>query len=90
MKVYAFIALLIVSGAMRSNRESEKMLCCNDYAFKLPILYSSTISRERFKCISSYLRFDGMYLREERRPTDKLAALREVTDMFTTILSTIL
>jgi len=81
-EIYAYIGLLISSGATKSNREPVSVLWFEDYPFRRPI-YGATMSRTRFSHISAYLRFDDMDTRQERSE-DKLAPIREIVDMFTT------
>lgn len=81
-EIYAFIGLLICTGATKSTREPVRMLWMKDLCFQRPI-YPATMSRSRFSHISAYLRFDDMHTREERKK-DKLAPIREIVELFTT------
>lgn len=80
-EIYAFIGLLICSGATKSNREPVTMLWSSGFLFQRPI-YAATMSRTRFTTICSYLRFDDKTSRERRVSSDKLAPIREINDLF--------
>ena len=80
-EIYAYIGLLICSGATKSNCEPISMLWCSDYAFQR-LLFSATMSRTRFSQISTFLRFDDMNTRNERVVRDKLAPICEIMDLF--------
>lgn len=57
------------------------MLWCTDFLFQRPI-YAATLSKTRFSTLPAYLRFDDLFTCAERVVTDKLAAIREITDLF--------
>ena len=81
MELYAFIGLLICSGALKGNREPIGMLWKTDPCFQRPI-FSATMPRTRFSQVSSWMRFDNRDTRQERRETDKLAPIRDVAERF--------
>lgn len=45
-------------------------------------IYMAAMSRDRFREIVRFMRFDDMNIRKERKATDKLAPLRAITDIF--------
>ena len=63
----------------KSNLESLKELWSNRTG--RPI-FTATMSRTRFSQILKYLRFDNPETREERKADDKLAAFRDVWELF--------
>lgn len=44
--------------------------------------YTASLSRNRLEEISTFLRFDDKSTRAERKENDKLAAIREVWNLF--------
>lgn len=80
IELRAFIGLLILAGVHRSNRQSLEDLWGSDgdgiEKFRL------VMSIKRFKFIVRCLRFDDRATREERRQTDKLAAVRQIFEQF--------
>ena len=75
----AFIGLLLLAGVYRGNRESLEELWSRKYG--RPV-FLATMSLKRFKLILRFCRFDNENTREERRATDKLAAIRDLWTMF--------
>ena len=75
----AFIGLLLLAGVYRGNQESLEELWSRKYG--RPI-FLATMSLKRFKQLLRYCRFDNKNTREERRATDKLAAIRDLWTMF--------
>jgi hypothetical protein len=73
----AFIGLLILIGVTRGRNESLDQLWSNEWG--RPIC-RATMSKERFKEFLRFIRFDDKDTRQERRATDKLAAIREIFD----------
>ncbi|XP_031343697.1 piggyBac transposable element-derived protein 3-like [Photinus pyralis] len=57
------------------------MLWQTDPCFQRPI-FSATMPRTRFSQISSWMRFDNKDTRENRRKTDKMAPIRDLSDSF--------
>ena len=45
-------------------------------------IYTAAVSRDRFREIVRFMRFDNMNIRKEKKVTDKLAPLRAITDIF--------
>ncbi|XP_017882546.1 uncharacterized protein LOC108626410 [Ceratina calcarata] len=82
VEIDAFFGLLLLMGRFGEFRESEQDLWKQDTGLSRPH-YIATMSRDRFINILKYIRFDDSTTREERRKHDKLAALREVTNIFT-------
>lgn len=78
----AFLGILILTGRFRESRESVRNLwSTTNNAFTRPI-YQATMSRNRFTDILRHLRFDDLSTRAERKEKDKLAPIREITEIF--------
>ncbi|XP_037040304.1 piggyBac transposable element-derived protein 4-like [Bradysia coprophila] len=75
----AFIAVLYARGAMGLKNMSVSNIFSTKYG---PELIRGTMSRERFKSIMRYLRFDVKETRAERLQTDKFAMARQIWDKF--------
>jgi len=76
VELKGFIGLLLISGLLGKSRKSIKSLCSRS-----PLessVFRATMSRNRFETIVSCLRFDDKLTREERKKTDKFAAIREI------------
>lgn len=81
VEIRAFLGLLILMGRYRESREKVHDLWRTDTGTSRPI-FSATMSRDRYLTLLSVIRFDDMNSRVERKKQDKLAPLREVTDIF--------
>lgn len=75
----AFLGLLFVIGVTKGRNESINQLWGEEWG--RPFL-RATMSKSRFEGFLQFIRFDDKESRAERRVTDKLAAIREVTDVF--------
>lgn len=80
-EIEAFIGLLFILGALHSSKEPITMLWSQDPVFCRPVV-SAIMSRDRFKQILCFLRFDNYETRTERRAADKLAPIRDIFDGF--------
>lgn len=80
VEIRSFLGLLIFAGAIRSGHQNLEDLWKRD-GTGLEIFYG-TMSLRRFFFLLQTIRFDNIHDREERRKLDKLAAFREVYDMF--------
>jgi hypothetical protein len=76
----AVIGLLIYGGVFESSRQDIESLYKMDGTGRL--FFSAVMSKNRFRFLLSVIRFDDKATRTERRLEDKMAALREVLDMF--------
>jgi len=74
----SFLGLLIFAGVFRSGFESVDELWSPDGR---PI-FKATMSLKRFKQILRFIRFDNQATRATRQATDKLAAFRDIFEMF--------
>lgn len=76
----AFIGLLYLAGALRSNRQSLEELWgedgCGVERFRL------VMNLKRFKFLVRCTRFDDINTRESRKAQDKLAAVRDMFQLF--------
>lgn len=70
----AFFGILIACGVHRSNKEHTNELWAND---GLPLIKAS-MSRDRFKLLLRFIRFDNEYTRAERIGLDKAAPIRDI------------
>lgn len=66
----AYIGLLISMGALQASAEPIDMLWTSDGAYCS--VFPATVSRDRFKLITSFMRFDNFQTREIRKQKDKL------------------
>ena len=81
-EMYAFCGLLLMAGCCRGRKESLMDMWLNaDMALRRPV-FSATMSRNRFKEILRYIRFDDSRTRAQRRALDKLAPFREIFGLF--------
>ncbi|CAG7815165.1 unnamed protein product [Allacma fusca] len=78
-EIMAFIGLMYMAAAYGMRRPSTKRLWREDKRYQLHA-FSATMSRERFRNLMRFLRFDDIETREERRAVDKLAPIRELTE----------
>ncbi|CAF1150639.1 unnamed protein product [Didymodactylos carnosus] len=80
VELKGFIGLLLISGLRGKSRKSIKSLWARS-PLESPV-FRATMSRNRFETIASCLRFDDKTTREERKNTDKFAAIREIWSDF--------
>ncbi|KAK9297115.1 hypothetical protein QLX08_009079 [Tetragonisca angustula] len=81
VEIDAFLGLLLLIGRYRESKESKNDLWKVDNALSRRF-YTATMSRDRFVDILRYICFDDPLTREERKADDKLAPLRDVTNIF--------
>lgn len=81
VELRAFLGLLILRGVCRAKRESVHNLWSTDSAFARPV-FIATMSRERFKQLLRFLKFDDYETRADRVATDKLSAIRDMYEIF--------
>lgn len=75
----AYIGLLLLSGVFRSNNEGMRLLWDRSFGREI---FRTTMPRTRFEEISANLRFDDRLTRPQRQRRDKLAAVREMWDLW--------
>ena len=75
----AYIGLLILAGVYKSRGEAAASLWD---AQSGRVIFRATMPLKLFYTYSSTIRFDNRGTRAARRATDKLAAIREVWDMW--------
>jgi hypothetical protein len=75
IEMYAFFALLLAAGHMKSSAVSIKRLWNKMYG---PMMFRATMSEVRFKQILRFIRFDERETRSVRRLKDKFAPLRSI------------
>lgn len=73
-EIYAYFGLLLFAGAAKSHDENYYDLWA-DHAHPID---KATMSRRRDEQLSKCIRFDNKATREERRRTDKAAAISEI------------
>lgn len=76
-EMYAFIGLLIMTGANHSNNDNTKDL----WAITSYPLYRATMGINRFWALLRFIRFDDANTRSQRTLTDKAASIRDVWTM---------
>ncbi|XP_071051100.1 piggyBac transposable element-derived protein 4-like [Onthophagus taurus] len=81
IEIYAVLGLLLLIGRFRESRESRNDLWRKDNVLSRQ-MYTVVMARDRFKDILRFIRFDNTETREDRKKVDKLAPIREVSDMF--------
>ncbi|KAM3603127.1 uncharacterized protein V6R79_016937 [Siganus canaliculatus] len=75
----AFIAILYVRGACCGNGLDLESFWSEEWG---NVFFKTTLSRERFRKIMRYLRFDLVATRSQRQATDKFTHVRMVWDRF--------
>ena len=75
----ALLGVLIFSGYQRDNYLSTREMFCPTTG---SAFYCAAMSEDRFSFLVNCLRFDDKDTREERRQTDKFAAIRKIWDIF--------
>jgi hypothetical protein len=80
IELKAFIGLLLLGGLLGKSKTDLKCLWRRS-PLESPI-FKATMSRSSFQKIIACLRFDDKTTREERKKTDKFAAIREVWSYF--------
>jgi hypothetical protein len=78
-EMWAFIGLLILAGVHRAKNESLDEL--RSMINGRPI-FRATMSKNRFRTLLRFCRFDNRTTRDERSKIDKLAPIRDVWMMF--------
>nr|XP_023027886.1 piggyBac transposable element-derived protein 3-like [Leptinotarsa decemlineata] len=76
-----FLGVLVKAGALRCRRESTKEIWSTNTSIRRSF-FSAALPRNRFGEISSFLRFDDKSTRAQRKEQDKLAAIRDIWEMF--------
>src|SRR5690606_111095 len=80
-ELMAFLGLLLQAGVEKSwDRPTDELFNCVE---SNPI-YRAVMSRDRFKNILRYIRFDDKRTRPHRLETDKIAAIRYIWELFLT------
>jgi len=75
----ATIGMLILAGVYRGRLEPLEDLWSKEHSRSI---FAAVMTMKRFNEILRYLRFDNKSTRHQRRATDKLAAFRDVWEMF--------
>lgn len=81
VEINAFLGLLLIIGRFRESDETKDYLWTKNTAFSRQV-YAAVMSCDRFKDISKFIRFDDITTRADRKVIDKLAPLRDVTNIF--------
>ena len=77
-EMMAFIGVLIMFGLKQDNHVPTQEMFSKTTG---PALYRAAMGERRFSFLLRAIRFDDMETREERKRTDKFAAIREIWDM---------
>lgn len=80
VELRAFLGLLMYSAVFKSNHENVDFLFATDGTGRE--IFRCVMSKLRFLCILHCLRFDNPADREERKQTDKLAAVSYMFNQF--------
>lgn len=78
-EIKALFGLLYLSGVLKDAHLTVDDLWSPVFG---PVLFRCTMSKNRFEFLVNCLRFDNKETREERKKTDKLAAIRQIWQMF--------
>lgn len=78
-EIRALLGILISSGCQRDNHLSTREMFSPQTGSPL---YRAAMSEEPFTFLVSCLRFDDKETREQRRLTDRFAAIRKIWDIF--------
>ncbi|CAJ0966351.1 unnamed protein product [Ranitomeya imitator] len=76
-ELHAFLGILIAAGVHRANKENLEEMW---NVAALPLIRAA-MSRDRFKMILRFIRFDNENTRAERVQTDKAAPIRDIWTM---------
>nr|CAH7735214.1 unnamed protein product [Callosobruchus chinensis] len=80
VELKALIGLLYLAGVMKSSHlNAEDLWRVDGTGIEI---FRLTMSLQRFRFLLRHLRFDDLETREARKSLDRLAAIREVFDMF--------
>ncbi|CAH2009352.1 unnamed protein product, partial [Acanthoscelides obtectus] len=82
IEIRAFIGLLFLIGTMRCSRKNIHLLWDNSKGNGIESCYL-TMSEQRFRFLLRCLRFNNINDRNMRKELDKMAAIREVFELFT-------
>lgn len=80
-EISALIGILFLIGTLRSSRKNAAQLWDNSKGSGVEACYLS-MSEKRFRFLLRCLRFDDVRDRRERETIDKLAAIREISELF--------
>lgn len=83
-EVYACIGLLILAGVLKGKHEHYRDLW-GDVGGRAPFI--ATLSRDRFQLFIRLCRFDDKTTRDQRKPSDNMAHVREMFDTFNATLT---
>lgn len=81
VELKAFIGLLYAQGVLHDHRRSLGSLWRRDGVLSSPI-YSAAFSRDRFREIARFIRFDDHLTTEARRKCNRYEPIREMADAF--------
>ena len=73
--LYAFFGLCIIRGVLRGKNEPLSSFWSQEFGINV---FKETMSRNRFKDIKRYIRFDDKTTRSQRRGANKFAAIQEL------------
>lgn len=76
IEMNAFIGLQLLSSILKTNHEDTSSLYSKDVTNRP--YFNATISEKRIEVLTACLRFDDPNTREQRKATDKAAAISEI------------
>src|SRR6218665_1858759 len=79
VEMNAFLSLLQLARTYRAKLEALRDMWSSEHGWPI---FTATMSVNRFVDILRFLRFDNKASREHRRASDKLAALRNIWELF--------
>lgn len=79
VEINALFGLLYLSGVLKNPHVTLNDLWSPVFG---PVMFRSTMNKNRFEFIINCLRFDEKETREERKKSDKFAAVREIWEIF--------
>ncbi|XP_043475651.1 piggyBac transposable element-derived protein 4-like [Leptopilina heterotoma] len=80
IEIRAVLGLLYMIGVKKGNHVNLKEFWASDGT--APDFFRASMNLQRFYVLINALRFDNIHTRDERTKLDKLAAIREIFDMF--------
>lgn len=76
VEMNAFIGLQLLSSILQTNHEDIKSLYAKDVTNRP--YFNATMSQKRIEILTACLRFDDPHTRDQRKATDKAAAITEI------------
>lgn len=79
IEINAYFGLLLLSSILKTNDEDMSSMCSKDVTGR-PV-FTATMPYKRYELLTSFLRFDNATTRDEKKVTEKAAAIIELFSM---------